>query len=307
MWLKNARVYRFTETPTALELWEEKLQRAQFSPLEPGETERAGWIPPVPGLYGLLRPVGDGLYALRWQSAAKMLPADVLKELLEERVAELQAREPERTIGKSRRNQIKDEIFHDLLPQAFVRYRRVLAYVDVVGGWLVVDAASSKVADAVQHLLRKSLGELPVVPLGSSKEPLFAQFQQPEKEYTRWVLHEPPEGVSLGNAAVLTDGEAATLRAKGANLGDEDLLHLIRDGMDVAQIQITYNERLTCVLDQELAIKGLRWGDVVTAERAGIEAEGDGGQFDADLVLQGLEIRRFLEALMGWFGVGAQP
>ena len=66
---------------------------------------------------------------------------------------------------------MKDEILTDFLPRAFVKPYRILAYLDLKNGWLVVDTSSRKSAEEVLSELREATGSFPATPMAPEESP----------------------------------------------------------------------------------------------------------------------------------------
>ena len=124
-----------------------------------------------------------------------MLPAAVIKDMLQEKIDDMEAAQG-RALKKKEKESLKEEILHTLLPRAFPRSSQTFLWINAAENYLVVDAGSSKKADDVLSLLRKCTGSLPVVPL--------ALLNPPEITMTEWLnAGAAPAGFMLEDEAEL--------------------------------------------------------------------------------------------------------
>jgi recombination associated protein RdgC len=136
MMFKNARIFRFTKPITINpEQLEAALLISPFNPCGPQELSRMGWISPL-GKKGehLVHAAGECLLiCLRQQE--KILPASVIKEIVEERCEEIET-EQVRKIRRKEKDEIKDQVTLELLPRAFHRTKRTYAYLSPRDGFM---------------------------------------------------------------------------------------------------------------------------------------------------------------------------
>ena len=78
-------------------------------------------------------------------------------------------------------------------------------------------------------------------------------------------------------------------------------MHL-RNGKQAVRLAVTWGDRLSCVLGEDLSVKRLRFSDIVQEERPHTEAEDALARFDADFGLLTLELGRFIPWLLNTFG-----
>lgn len=280
MWFKNLCAYRFLEpfTLSAEEL-EEKLAAAPFTPCGSMDMSSRGWVSPMGQEGAQLVHSANGIHLLALREESKILPASVIKEVLNQRVAEKEEKEL-RKIRKREKEQMKEEILFELLPRAFTRSKQSFGFIDAKEGWLVVDAGSWKHAEAFTEYLRDCLGSLPIAPP--------ATHDAPQSVMTAWLADEHlPGDIVLGEEAVFEDPqtEGCEVRCKRQDLGAEEIKAHIKGGKRVRRLAITWADRLSCVLDADYSVKRLKFGDVIKEESGDRSAESFAEQFDADFTL----------------------
>jgi len=297
MWFKNLCLYRLAE-PFGLEPddLQEKLAAAAFRPCASTEMSAQGWVPPLGGDESPLVHSANGCHMLCLREESRLLPASVIRESLEERVEELERKES-RQLGRRERSRLKEELTFELMPRAFTRSKRTYAYLDPRGGWLVIDAGTWKEAEALTELLRGCIGSLPV------RVPQSAE--SPQAVMTRWLARDQvPADLTLGEEAVFEDPrtEGAEVRVKRQDLLSNEINAHIEAGKRIRRLAVTWDERMSCVLDADMAVKRLRFLDVVQEGSGDREPESAAERFDADFAIMALELGRFIPRLLELFG-----
>lgn len=298
MWFRNARVFRFTKpfdiTPEALE---EKLQNDGFKPCGPQETTRQGWVPPLGKHSDMLVHSTNGYHLVALRKEEKILPGPVVKELVEERAEAIEA-EQGRKVRRKEKDEIKEQVMLEMLPQAFSKNRRCFAYLAPKDGVLVVDAGSSKQAEDLASFLRKSLGSLPVRPPAVEQAPAFT--------FTGWLNEsvDLPSTIELGSECELKDPseDGGVVRCKGLDLQADEIRNHLDTGMQVTKLAVTWDDSLSFVLDEELGIRRLKFGDTLQEKLDDVDADDAAARFDAAFALMTLELARLIPGLLEALG-----
>jgi recombination associated protein RdgC len=289
---KNTRLYHL-EDPSAVdaESLEDRLAERLFRPCGPLQTASLGWHPPLGGQAQALTHAGNGCIALCARRQERLLPSAVVAEALEERVADIEEREA-RDIGRRERRHLREEVLLEMLPRAFTRSHQIGAYLDLVGGWMLVDAAGEKGAEELVDLLRETLGSFRVRP----PRPRHA----PATVMTRWVATgDPPDGLELGDACELRDprDERALVRCSGQDLGAEEIATHLRAGKEVAKLALRWQDQLEFLLEEDLSLKHLRFADALIEEALEPEIEDAAARFDAEFAIMALQLRELIAQL----------
>lgn len=289
---KNAHLYRLAE-PSAVsaDRLEEQLSARRFSPCGSLQAVSLGWHPPLGDRTQALTHAANGCIFLCARRQERLLPAAVVGEALDERVADIEAREG-RSIERRERRQLREEVLLDMLPRAFTRSRRIHAYLDLVAGWMLVDAAGEKGAEELVGLLRETLGSFRVHPPRPGNPPTALM--------TRWVTTgELPAGLSLGDACELRDprDEQALVRCSGQDLGAEEIAAHLRTGKEVVKLALRRQEHLEFVLQEDLSLKRLRFAEALLEEALEPDSEDEAARFDAEFTLMALQLRELITSL----------
>ena len=297
MWFKNLTLYRFTEDFTlASDEFEQKLQQMPFRPCGQQEESSFGWTAPLGRNSDQLVHTANGFMMLCAKTEEKVLPAAVINELVQEKILDTEDQQG-RKLSKKERTAIKDEICFELLPKAFSFSRKTYAYIDPQNGWLIVDSSSAKKAEDLLSNLRKCLGSLPVVPPVTAEKPVAVM--------TQWLLtQEAPGDISIEDECELRspEQEGGIVRCKRHDLTLPEIKNHLDTGKQVIKLAISWADRISFVVDENLSIKRLRFLDLIQDQVADIETADEAEQFDVDFSIMSLELANFLPRLMELFG-----
>ncbi|HJU38954.1 MAG TPA: recombination-associated protein RdgC, partial [Tahibacter sp.] len=227
----------------------------------------------------------------------KLLPGSVVNEELASRLQKITENEGRR-IGAKERKRLKDEVLTDLLPRAFVKPYRLFAYLDLKNGWLVVDTSSRKSAEEALSQLREAVGTFPAAPMTPEESARTLM--------TDWVTHgKLPAGLALGDECELRDPaeSGAVVRCRRQDLETDEVREHLKTGKQVFLLGLTFDDRVSFVLGEDLVIRKLRFLDQVLDELGETETESAAAELDARMALMTLEVERLLGKLDEWFGL----
>lgn len=294
MWFKNISVYRLaTNLKLDLPKLEADLARNALQPCGNQDMESQGWVSPR-GDDRLLHVLNQQvLIALGVEQ--KLLPGSIVTQFAKDRAAEIEEQQGYK-LGRKQLRELKEQITDELLPRAFVRRRATWAWVDPVNGWLVVDAATPAKAEELLERLNKSVDDLPVRTLHTERSPSGAM--------TEWLqTGEAPAGFSIDRDLELcaADDSKATVRYVRHALEGEEIQQHIAAGKTATKLGLTWNDRISFVLSEQLQLKRLAFLDILKEN----SEQGDNAdeQFDIDFTLMTGEVAKLLadvvEALGG--------
>jgi recombination associated protein RdgC len=302
MWFRNLQLYRlgrpFEMTPEELEA---RLQANAFQGCKRMDMLATGWAPPL-GRHGQqLVHAANGYIMLCARKEEKIIPAGVVRQLLEDKIVEVEAAEG-REIYRREKLRMKEEIIVDLLPRALTRISNQFAYIDVRQNLIVIDSASPAKAEALVSQLRTTLGRLPATPV-KSKQSLSGLM-------TRWLGGEQlPRDFELGGECELRhpQPDGGVVSCKHQDLGASEVRNHVKQGKYAVKLALLWKDRLSCVLHDDLSIKRLRFEDIVREAESETEADDPVSRFDLDFSIMVLELAAFLPALMTALGGEALP
>ncbi|RJF99062.1 recombination-associated protein RdgC [Noviherbaspirillum saxi] len=293
MWFKNLQIYRLTApwtmTTDALEL---ALSAQTFEPCSSSELTSTGWTSPRET--GMLVHSVNRQILLQLATEKKLLPAKVINEVAKARAAEVEERQGFKP-GRKQMKEIKEQVADELLPRAFSVRSNTRVWIDPVNGWLVVDSATPARADDIFKMLLKSLETLPFASLRTNRFPLAAM--------TDWLAaDEAPSGFTVDQDTELraSGSGKATVRYVRHTLEVEDITRHISSGKQVTRLAMTWNDRLSFVLTENLTIKRVAPLDILQENAAAVANEQE--RFDADFILMASELSRLMSDLVEALG-----
>jgi recombination associated protein RdgC len=297
MWFRNLFVLR---VPAGWDLDADTLADAllpqAFTEATSVEETRLGWVPPREGDPSLVYAAGrQMLVTLRQEK--KLLPARVVAQFVKQRAERIEAEEGFKP-GRKRMKELKEIVRDELLPRAFSLSSEQRAWIDPVGGWLVVDAASPSRADELVGLLAKAIQGFPGRPLRVNRSPAG--------EMTAWlVADEAPGRFTIDQDVELKarDGKAS-VRYANQSLEADDVARHTKAGKQCTKLALTWADRVSFVLTDGLAIRRVRALDVLKASAAESAAGDDAdARFMSDWTLMTGELSQLIadvvEALGG--------
>ena len=185
MWFKQISFYPLNkDNLPELEVLADKLAQSEFAHCQGLDWFSEGFATPVSFSPELVFPA-DYTWRVALKKEEKVLPAGVIRDILDEKVLEIQNNEA-RNVGRKEKQELKEQITDDLLPRAFTRSSRTQAIFDARHGYLLVNNAASAKAENILTKLREALGGLEAA-LPNTK-------QSPSSLMTSWLLQGHCEG-----------------------------------------------------------------------------------------------------------------
>jgi len=298
MLFKNLQIFRVPENwDVTVDDLASQLAGHAFQPAGSFALESRGWIPPRGDDQLVFSLERQWLIALGVEQ--KLLPASVIRQTVKERAAELEGKVG-RKLGRKEIRDLKEDTVAELLPRAFSRYRATFVWIDPVGGWLVVDAASPKKLEEVTESLRRTLDEFPVAPLATQTSPTTAM--------TEWLLEgDGPRGFTVDLDCELRSqqDQRSTVRYAQHRLDIQEIHNHIREGKLPMRLALTWQDRISFVLTDKLEVKRVVFLDVAKPE-AGSDQASEEEQLDADFALMTGMLGKFLPDLVEALGGEAE-
>ena len=292
MWFKQCQAYRLPETPDAAVL-AAALDEHRFAPPCGLDWFTDGFAVPQPFGDELVFAANKTL-GISLKREERVLPGAVIKTVLDEKIAKIEAEEA-RKVGRKERQELKEQIVDELLPRAFTRASRTDAV--LVGGYLLINQTGNKAENLLSHL-REALGGLRALPT-------FTRRSASEL-MTQWLLRGEADGqFELDDyVALVGAGDMAPeIRIKREDLTAEEVVQHVKCGKRVAELGLVWRERVVLVLTQDLTLKRIRYLDHLQEDA---QSHGDSG-FDlaaASQIIAGNALAMILdelaELLGGW-------
>lgn len=294
MWFKNLLVYRLApDSKLTLDDFQEKLSENALRPCGSFEMESRGWLPPR----------GDDCFVhnlerqwlLTFGANQKLLPGSVITQTAKERAAKL-AEKQEHPVGRKQMRDIRERVIEELMPKALTRRRSLNVWIDPVHHRLVIDTAADKKAD---ELLEALIGADTGV-----KAQRIDTRHSPSAQMTLWLSSgKVPAPFTIDQDLELKAGgdSRATVRYVNHPLEGREIRDHISGGKVATRLGMTWKNRVSFVLTDQLQIKRIAFLDVLKEETRE-QAEDAEEQYDIDFALMTGELAAMLTDLVTALG-----
>ncbi|WP_153109791.1 recombination-associated protein RdgC [Propionivibrio limicola] len=296
MWFKNIQLYRLPKNRTfEITEFEDQLARLTLQPCNASDEQSIGWIPPREG--GPLVHSVNRQWLLALGAEQKLLPASVVKQFANDRAKAIEESEGRR-VGRKEMRELREAMTQELLPRAFVRKRTTFGWIDPEHGWLAVDASSPAKAEEFLECLYKVVD-------GFAVRPVKVQ-QSPSGAMTAWVADGSISGAfTIDQDLELRSSENAMVRYAKHSLDGDEIRQHIMNGKVVTRLAMTWNDKISFVLNEGLQLKRLGFLDVLQEQAEGL-AENEEERLDIDFTLMTGELAQLFDHLIEALG-GEMP
>jgi len=293
MWFSNIYFFKFTKDfDLSQEELEKSLDALKFTPCGTLDMSKMGWTSALGHNTNAYTHIANDCILMRLKKEEKILPASVIKDLMEEKVANIENAES-RKLSKKDKDQIKEDIIHSLLPQAFTKSSFVNGYIDTQRQLLMINVSSGAKADDFMAMLRKAIGSLPVEPVrkDGSIELLL----------TDWLKNSHlPHDFNLEMEAELKQPEedGAIVRLKNQDLTADEVTQHLDTGKQVTKLGLMWQDRVTFIIQEDVSIKRVKFTDIVKEQNDDIPNEDKLAKMDADFTLMTAEFGELMTYLL---------
>lgn len=292
MWFKNLLVYRLTKWDISLEALETTLSQQALQPCSGLEMQRLGWVPPKADGEPFVHALGSQML-ISLGVEKKLLPASVINQVAKARAIEAEEQQGYKP-GRKQMKQIKEAVTDELLPRAFAVRRKTFAWIDPQDKWLVIDAANLAKADELVEMLIKSVDGLAFELIKTNSSPTSAM--------TNWLAGDDLSSIFTvdRDCELRASGEErATVRYVRHALEGEEISRHIQSGKEVTKLAMTWSDKLSFVMHENLQVKRLAPLDLLTEQAHDYEAD---DAFDTDFALMTGELKKLLPDIVHELG-----
>jgi recombination associated protein RdgC len=270
LWFKNAQVFQFI-APFSLSANEFETKLQQFRLRRCGKTESftQGWQSPSNNQEAPLLLASQHCMLFSFAREERILPASVIQEHLQQKIKQIEQAEDRKVYSKEKRR-LRDEIIFELLPKSFTKQKRCLAYIDPQAQWLIIDSSNKSEAENLIELLRKSLGALKVEAISVNNTPTT--------QMTHWLQQKTQLGrFTIDDHCELFDSKRnSTIKCNGQDPLAAEISAHIDTGKEVTQLSLTWDDRISFILNKNLQLKRLKPLDLLNQQwEEGKEEEDD--------------------------------
>ena len=294
MLLKNLVLYRLpAEWAVDAEQLQRNLANQSLQPCGGFQMESRGWIWPHEDGVFLYQQARQWLLALGVEQ--KLLPASVIRQEAQDRAAVIE-REQGHPVGRKQMRDLRDQVTNELLPRALARRRITHAWVDAAHGLLAVNAVGDAKVEQFMESLRRADDDMQALCLETQRSPAAAMAE--------WLVQgEAPGAFTIDQDLELraADASKATVRYARHPLEGKEIRDHIAAGKTVVRLGLTWNDKISFVLTEQLQIKRIVLLNVIRQEsEAGIDDEQE--QFELDFALMTGELALMIADLVQALG-----
>ena len=277
MWFKQVQLFQL-KTPIhyPTQTLIERLEPLEFRACLPSMPSSSGWAPPLDEENMPLARTLNGCHMICLQTEEKILPASVVNQTLKDKIKQLELTETRKIRGKEKLS-FKDEVVHTLLPRAFTKFSRLYAYIDTKNNWLILNTNSPAKTELFISMFKKSLGDIVE----------SYDVVKPSALLTQWLKnHDYPKLFSIEKSCVLQDPnqQHRVIRCQQQDLFAQSIQALVKDGCEVMQLGLCWQDRLTFVLANDFTLRSVNRAQDDLAEIAEI-TESKSQRLDADFFM----------------------
>jgi recombination associated protein RdgC len=292
---KSIVAYRIAPhwTPPAEHKLEAELQRLAFQPCGPTQERSAGWLPPRGAEFGAMVENVAGHWILKIAVEKKAVPGAAVRQELEARVKQIEA-QTGRKPGKKEKRELKEEIVHTFLPRAFSKHSTHVLWLDLEQRTLVIASGSMKAAEPLVKQLVDVMAEIKhpiaLAPINTATTPATAMAE--------WLSTKTaPQGFTIDRDLELKHAgeDRSVVKYARHSLDLDEIGQHISEGKLPTQLALTWNDKVSFVLNEQMAIRKIDIRDVEEAPK-GEEA------FDADAAIATAELGALLPELLEALG-----
>ncbi|MCK4870746.1 MAG: recombination-associated protein RdgC [Gammaproteobacteria bacterium] len=291
MWFRNVQLFSLGhEIAYEQSALAEALQQLVFTPCLATLPSTTGWVSPTDNEFGSLVYANNGCLMICLQVEEKLLPATVVQQRLKERVQEIESEYERKVYGKEKQS-LRDDIYHALLPQAFSKKSKIYAYIDTKHGWLALNTTTAKKTELFMDAWKKVMPDIQLI---------RPELKKLTTIMTHWLQNSSqPDVFEFGKNCLLQDPaqQNRKLRCQQQDLLAQSMQPIIKDGFEVSQITLVWQDQVSFHLADDFSVRSLRFQDELI-EAAYEEADGDkDARFAADFLIMTETFRKLLPDL----------
>ena len=225
------------------------------------------------------------------QTEAKLLPATIVRQKLNEKIKVIRLKQ-DKKVSYKEKNILKQEVYNELLPQAFGVLYRTYAFIDTKNNWLILDTNNAKRTENFITFFKRSLSKIKIT---------SPEIKKLSPILTKWLLNnDHPKSLNIDDAFVLQDPKQAerSIRIQKQDLSSNYVQSILKNNFEISQIKMTWNDQVTFVLKNDFTLQSLQYQDSVVELRNADKNDTEEGSFRADFfIMSGLLTKMFQEFL----------
>lgn len=300
MWFKSLNVYKVENFDNVdIEALSERLEEDVFEPCKPHDAQQAGWIPPMGENFEQFIHSANGGHMICLKSQEKKIPAAFINEKIKEKEDERRSENPEFIkFSKDEKEDLKEQIIYDNLPNAFPTSATLFAYIDTQLNYLIVNSPSRNKAEGLIVFLRGMIEDSNVnfIPLMTVHEPANTM--------SSWLIDgQAVADLEFGEKCKLKDmSSSGSIAYTKHDMDDDKLVDYLNGEKVVSELAFCWDEKVDFTLTDDFLFKGVKFLDLYKQEVKELDIEGFAAVFDAEFDTMIRAVREFLPFAVDSFG-----
>lgn len=298
MWFKQAQLFQLSDSiQYTSDYFTKKMEKLLFQECLPSLPQATGWVPPIDDQDAPLVQSINGYMMICMQIEEKILPSIVIRQELDKKVKQIEKLENKKVSAKEK-YALKDDITSMLLLRAFSKLTKIYAYIDTRNHWMVLSIANAKKTEQFLSIFKKTFGD--------NVHPL--EIKKLSTMMTDWLkLKNHSPSFSIEKSCVLqdTNHESRVIRCKEQDLFANSIQSLIKDGCEIKQLALNWQDRIDFVLLDNFSLQSIRFKDEIIAQVKELEAGTKQQQFNADFLIMTESLNGLMKDLFDCFALNS--
>jgi recombination associated protein RdgC len=277
MFFKQAQLFQLSQSMGSANELIKNLEKLSFKECLPSMLSSVGWVSPIDEDEAPLVQAISGYMMICMQFEEKILPNSVVRQELAKKIKEIEMTEARR-VGQKEKLRLKDDFTAVLLPRAFTKLTKIYAYIDTKNRWLILGTTNAKKTEQFISIFKKSLGDT----IHSF------QIKKLSTLMTTWLTQQNHgSSFSIEKSCVMQDAnhQNRVIRCREQNLFANSIQSLIKDGCEIKQLALNWQDHIDFVLADDLSLQSIRFKDEVIQQAKDMEAETQQQKFHADFLI----------------------
>jgi DNA recombination-dependent growth factor C len=212
------------------------------------------------------------------QIEEKILPAYVVRQELTAKIKQIEA-DQQHTLSNKEKLFLKNQIYNDLLLQAFTKISKIYGYFDFANNRLIINSINAKHIELFISLLQKTIDEIDITPLTVKNLTTIM---------TSWLQQENhPKLLTIENVCVLKDPRKTNniIRSQGYDLFSKGIKFFLQEGYQVEQIVMTWQDQITFMLKDKFNFASVQYADELINSTKEYQTDTAIERFEVDFII----------------------
>lgn len=301
IWFKQLKVFQY-QVSEALqaETFEQVLQSRMLQPCPSVSLSSSGWTSPFGRHSEVMLHATQNFWLLCFAKEERLLPASVLREQVDNKIEEIQAKQERKVYAKEKAN-IREDVQFQLLPQAFTRKQKTFMFFDIKSELLYISTTNETRCQQIIELLDETLGGFKAYPVEMQKKMSTIM--------TDWVRDDRwPQGFIIERDCEMfdEDHEKSIIKFQQQNLAAKEVIEHLNKGNKLSKLSMSWQDKIGFTIDTKFNLSRIKFLDLLDQQRQDQFCDSPEQQLDVDFTIMAMEFALLIPELSSLFG-GMKP